>query len=258
MTRRRNGVDLIDSRHMTVARRDFASRDGCDFCHHPLPSGTATILVTATGEERQAGPECARALGKAGAALVPDLTRGALSPHAGGRPSRRWLIAPTIDFDVARIDAAERQADIEYLLLRAEKLPRLGFARPPVALAEALTAYRADPSAAPLGEVRRVRERNEHLDRRDSLENLGRCYAAAVWIDRCRESGKVTTGEARWLRETRHDLVGRQSLPAQAVQRLNGVVSRVIASGPVLKEQGLVLPEIQHGLRFGAGELTLG
>lgn len=112
-----------------VVRIDFTERCACVFGSkvHYITSGKGYVVVDKEGNERFAGPDCARNPGYVSnpEGKVADLTKGCLEPDVEDRVSTsktKSKVAIGKVREGSKIDDHSNQNAIAYLLLRVDKL----------------------------------------------------------------------------------------------------------------------------------------
>uniref|UniRef100_UPI00313EA3E2 hypothetical protein n=1 Tax=Inquilinus sp. OTU3971 TaxID=3043855 RepID=UPI00313EA3E2 len=174
-------------------------------------------------------------------ASPPDLTAGVVQPSrepsdgdqdGAGTPDAAGQRGFTVD-------PSDRRA-LEYLLLRFERLPCLGFTGLDFDhLRPAWEAYREDRMPPELlASVRRVMERCDRTAPRLSHTILLQCYAVAHWIDRCLKSGRLSTANAERLRSMRQQLVDRHWLSPAQMRIVNREIAHAVQDPPSLRLDG--------------------
>ena len=134
---------------------------------------------------------------------------------------------------------SDRRA-LEYLLLRFQRLPRLGFTGLAFDhLRPAYEAYREDRLTPELlASVRRVMERCDRTAPRLSHDILLQCYTVAHWIDRCLASGRLSTANAERLRSIRMQIVQRHWLSPAQMRIVDRELAYAVQDPPSLKPDG--------------------
>lgn len=230
--------DMSRNRDLRVLRKDFVDATRCSFCRRPIMTSIAFVLLDPVHGELPAGPKCARRWGRLDGAVPPDLTTGVILPEReppNGEAETRDAAGPR----GPATDGSDRRA-LEYLLLRFERLPRLGFTGLSFDhLRPTYEAYREDRMTPELlASVRRVMERCDRTAPRLSHEILLQCYTVAHWIDRCLASGRLSTANAERLRSMREQLLHRHWLSPAQMRIVDRELAYAVQDPPSLKPDG--------------------
>lgn len=235
-------LEYLTDHPPAILRRDFVTATHCDFCPRPIKTGIAFILQDPRGPERVAGPKCKDRWGHRLAGTIPDLTRGAREAPGTGSTDEpdttpgRERRPPQTTEPVAL--SPELQRALDYVWLRVDRLPPLGFRIPDFPpIRTAYEAYRANrlseahlrPVAATM-----IKCRDTPTLRKWSYERLLACYTFAHWIDRCLKAGALRSDTVERLASIRGDLVRTFRLSPRQAELIQRCLHVAVEEPPLL------------------------
>ncbi len=223
---------LIDTSNLNehafpLLRRDFVTVAECAFCPRDLPTGIALILRHPVYGEVPAGPSCGKKWGIVPKQGFQDYTKLGLkkNPKKPSSPNGKPETELTPDNGEKNRDS-EYLSAVEYVMLRAEKLPAQGF----VGLERDMISwmYRAllKSGSLTVGETRAVinfMNAPAVQSSKFGYRSLMLAYTHSYWLNRCIEvgEGKLHPNNYERLISFRTQLFEKWSLSPKQIACLN-------------------------------------
>ena len=240
-------TSALQEHSLVILRRDFITASHCAFCPRKLPTNKALILAHPELGKVAAGPQCGPRWGIKPSEGLLDFTRRGMEEDAIPPASAEQTLNEQMPERTGKTRTRVRA--IEYLLLRTEKLPPLGFKN--IARRE-LDALYSVHRTRPLNdeEISRIqvimKNCATHTDpdiKTRSYDSLMLAYTHAYWIDRCLEIGgrKLSLQNAERLDSFRKGLQRYRSLTIRQIEQLNRDLAYVFGEqAPKLKPDAFV------------------